>query len=109
MVQEIMPFVSLGITLVAVVVFVMKIKAAGDENAKSIKMVNEANINAINRIETSFKEKFTEIGKRLDENDRWTDDMRIDVASIKKELEHLNKMGRKVDAIYEMLLKGERG
>ncbi|MDR2193863.1 MAG: hypothetical protein LBP19_05270 [Treponema sp.] len=108
MIQEIMPFISLGITLVTVVAFLMKIKATSDENAKSIKTLNESNIHAINRIEISFKEKLAEIGKRLDENDKWTDDVRIDVASIKEKLEQLNRMGQKVDTIYEMLLKGER-
>jgi hypothetical protein len=95
-------------TLAAVVGFVMKIKAAGDENAKAIKAVNEAAINAINRVEASFKERFGEIGKRLDENDKWTDNIRVDVASIKKDLEQLNKMINKIDSIYEILLKGGR-
>jgi hypothetical protein len=108
MIQEFLPFISLGTTLIAIAVFIMKIKASGDENTKAIKTVNEANMNAINRIEISFKEKLFEISKRLDENDMWTNGMRIDVASIKEKLEQLNKMGQKVDIIYEMLLKGER-
>jgi hypothetical protein len=103
-----MPFVSLGITLVTVATFLMKLKAASDANEKSIDIVSKSNTNAVNRMETIFNEKLSEIGKRLDENDKWTNDMRIAVASIKEKLEQLNRMGQKVDTIYEMLLRGDR-
>jgi hypothetical protein len=63
---EILPFISLGSTLVAVVIAFMRVKQASDENK-----------NAITRIEVGIKERILSLEKRIDENDKLTNDVQL--------------------------------
>lgn len=75
---EILPFISLGSTLVAVVVAFMRVKQASDENK-----------NAITRIEASIKERILSLEKRIDENDKLTNDVQLKLTRIETQLQNI--------------------
>ena len=63
-IAEILPFISLGSTIVAIVVAFMRVKQSSDESK-----------NAIARIEGSIKERILSLEKRIDENDKLTNNV----------------------------------
>ena len=77
-VAEILPFISLGSTLVAVVVAFMRVKQASDENK-----------NAITRIEVGIKERILSLEKRIDENDKLTNDVQLKLTRIETQLQNI--------------------
>jgi septal ring factor EnvC (AmiA/AmiB activator) len=79
-VAEILPFISLGSTLVAVVVAFMRVKQSSDESK-----------NAITRIEVNIRERIASLEKRIDENDRLTNDVQLKLTRIETQLQNILK------------------
>jgi septal ring factor EnvC (AmiA/AmiB activator) len=93
-IAEILPFISLGSTLVAVVVAFMRVKQASDENK-----------NAVTRIEASIKERIAALEKRIDENDKLTNNVQLKLTAIETQLQTIEKIQSEVKSDVRELLR----
>jgi septal ring factor EnvC (AmiA/AmiB activator) len=93
-IAEILPVISLGSMLVAVVVAFMRVKQASDENK-----------NAITRIEDSIKERILSLEKRIDENDKLTNNVQIKLTAIETQLQNIEKTQNEMKSDVRALLR----
>ena len=93
-IAEILPFISLGSTIVAIVVAFMRVKQSSDESK-----------NAIARIEGSIKERILSLEKRIDENDKLTNNVQIKLTAIETQLQNIEKIQSEVKSDVRALLR----
>ncbi|MDR0411241.1 MAG: hypothetical protein LBH75_04620 [Treponema sp.] len=94
-IQGILPFVSIGSTIAAIVVAFMRVKHSSEENK-----------NAITRIEGSIKDRIVSLEKRIDENDKLTNDVQLKLTRIEVQLQNIENMQSELkDNIKQLLLR----